>query len=406
MRLLCNGYAESEAGSVSSASYLVLKELLLRGHNVRFFGKPSFVFPTDLRSQFSHFELVDVTNRFTERLDEKLGKMLGPVKVVTGSLNHNGFLSGVVCAMERAASKEPADAALFFGLVPPRNIKGVRTIGWAQGPPGSDARSIRRHFRQLSQTEGLVRTSALAAYGWIRTSFCQPAFAGIDHLVVGSSWSRNRFINVHTVSAERVTAVAYPIDPALFVVRDAGLVDPLGPLNVLWLGRIVPRKRLDLFIAGIELAMSRGVNIAACIVGGFGFAGGLRRLLVESSAKRAITYTPTIPRHETVHRLRQADVLCQPSDDEDFGSSVAEAQMCGTPVIVGHTNGTGDYICPKSIQLADDTPATLADAFEVMWTRKQRGELLDVPLTRRHAEAQYDVRRIVDQLEVICKGQS
>ena len=42
-------------------------------------------------------------------------------------------------------------------------------------------------------------------------------------------------------------------------------------------------------------------------------------------------------------------MLAQPSDEENFGSSVAEAQACGLPVIVGATNGNADYLCGRDI---------------------------------------------------------
>jgi glycosyltransferase involved in cell wall biosynthesis len=38
----------------------------------------------------------------------------------------------------------------------------------------------------------------------------------------------------------------------------------------------------------------------------------------------------------------------QASENENFGSAVAEALACGTPVVVGPTNGTADYIDSNS----------------------------------------------------------
>ena len=52
--------------------------------------------------------------------------------------------------------------------------------------------------------------------------------------------------------------------------------DPVHPHPAwqLWLGRIVPRKRLDLFLAGSELAIRQGVDLRLTIVGGVGFIPG------------------------------------------------------------------------------------------------------------------------------------
>jgi glycosyltransferase involved in cell wall biosynthesis len=95
--------------------------------------------------------------------------------------------------------------------------------------------------------------------------------------------------------------------------------------------------------------------------------------------------------------------MCQPSDDEDFGSSVAEALGCGIPAIVGATNGTGDYICKRSIRLADDNPQTMAAAIVAMADAKKRGELVD-PMPSRHiAERWFDPDKVTDQLEAVLR---
>ena len=54
--------------------------------------------------------------------------------------------------------------------------------------------------------------------------------------------------------------------------------------------------------------------------------------------------------------LREATVLVQTSENENFGSSVAEALACGTPVVVGPSNGTADYIDEHSMIFGDYEP--------------------------------------------------
>ena len=73
-----------------------------------------------------------------------------------------------------------------------------------------------------------------------------------------------------------------------------------------------------------------------------------------------LTWKKAIPRQEVPSLLRAHGVIVQPSNEEDFGSSVAEAQACGLPVIVGLTNGNADYLCSRDIHLKDDRPKTLA----------------------------------------------
>jgi glycosyltransferase involved in cell wall biosynthesis len=104
--------------------------------------------------------------------------------------------------------------------------------------------------------------------------------------------------------------------------------------------------------------------------------------------------------------LRRHDVLCQPSDEENFGSSVAEAQACGLPVIVGRTNGNADYLCSRDTHLRDDRPETLAAVFRDYAERKTRGGPAwgDPAESRALAEREFSVERVMVMLEGALLG--
>jgi glycosyltransferase involved in cell wall biosynthesis len=101
--------------------------------------------------------------------------------------------------------------------------------------------------------------------------------------------------------------------------------------------------------------------------------------------------------------LAEVDVMAQPSDDEDFGHSVAEALACGVPAIVGATNGTGDYVCARSIRLADDRPETFASAVVRLAEAKRAGQLEDRAPSRRVAEYWFEPERIGSELESVLR---
>src|SRR4029077_14334170 len=93
-------------------------------------------------------------------------------------------------------------------------------------------------------------------------------------------------------------------------------------------------------------------------------AYGLRQLsLIHSSPDRPwIDHRLTEERSRIPGLLRNAAVLVQTSESENFGSAVAEAQGCGVPVVVGHTNGTADYIDAHSQVFEDYRPGSVATA--------------------------------------------
>ena len=112
-----------------------------------------------------------------------------------------------------------------------------------------------------------------------------------------------------------------------------------------------------------------------------------------------------IPRDKVPAFLGQQDVLIQPSDEENFGSSVAEAQACGLPVIVGRTNGNADYLCSRDVHLRDDRPETLAAALRAYSERKAEGRWGDPGESRRCAEEYFGLdkitRRLIEILESV-----
>ena len=163
---------------------------------------------------------------------------------------------------------------------------------------------------------------------------------------------------------------------------------------MLWLGRIVPRKRLDLFLDGSALAIRRGTDLRLTIVGGIGFVRGYERLIVEFPFPARLEWIKGVARSEVPALLRRHDVLAQPSDEEDFGSSVAEAQACGLPVIVGLTNGNADYLCSRDIHLRDDRTETFTAALREMAARRAEGRWGMASESRNLAEDKFDLQRV------------
>src|SRR4029077_5215718 len=105
-----------------------------------------------------------------------------------------------------------------------------------------------------------------------------------------------------------------------------------------------------------------------------------------------------ISREKVPALLAQQDVLVKPSDEENFGSSVAEAQACGLPVVVGRTNGNADYLCSRDIHLQDDRPETLAEALGVLSARKNKGEWGDPFTSRQLAESHFSLEKVTGRL--------
>jgi glycosyltransferase involved in cell wall biosynthesis len=90
-------------------------------------------------------------------------------------------------------------------------------------------------------------------------------------------------------------------------------------------------------------------------------------------------------------------VLVQPSEDENFGSAVAEALACGTPVVLGSSNGTGDYAKSGAIRFDQYEANAVAAAIALAITK---ADALREP-ARQAAELHLDPKTIALGLEKI-----
>ena len=75
MKLAVTGFVSEQAGSVASANALLLRELLLRGHEVHFFSKASFVDPRSAVGERPGFRFFDVTNFGPDQFRRRVEKI-------------------------------------------------------------------------------------------------------------------------------------------------------------------------------------------------------------------------------------------------------------------------------------------------------------------------------------------
>jgi glycosyltransferase involved in cell wall biosynthesis len=386
MRLAVTGYVSADSGSVAGANALLLPGLLEAGHEVVFFSKSSFVDPRPvvdarpaLRAQFA---FVEADNRLTDRLRARGESVpfLGRVLRVLDAAQYHRLL---VQRMAAGHAARPFDVVLWLGDYARGGVPGVPCVSFAQGPPGTDARSVLRRWGEIRRF-----TSPWEAWGWWVLSHLRLSPLGLpplrfsDRVIVGSRQSAGTLAADYRFPRERIDILPYPVDPGLFRPPAVAPVHaPGGPLRVLWLGRIIPRKRLDVFLDGACEAVRRGVDLRLTVVGSAsGLIRGYRRMIEEFPMRGLLTHLASVPRAEVPALFARHDVLVQPSEEENFGSSVAEAQACGLPVVVGSSNGNADYLCERDIRLKEDSPAALADALEAIRAPS------DPRISRRHAE--------------------
>jgi len=117
---------------------------------------------------------------------------------------------------------------------------------------------------------------------------------------------------------------------------------PPGPL-VLFLGRISPRKRVDVLLRAFAQLQRPD---AWLIVAGndMGGAAEARALVRSLGIERRTLFTGLLRGRDRLEALADAEVLVYPSQDEIFGLVPLEAILSGTPVVVADDSGCGEVI--------------------------------------------------------------
>jgi glycosyltransferase involved in cell wall biosynthesis len=112
---------------------------------------------------------------------------------------------------------------------------------------------------------------------------------------------------------------------------------------VLCLGKLTPRKRVDLVIAAFADLQNREARLV--IAGNdMGERRRLERWVSRLGLCRSVRFTGLLTGHARLGALASASVVAHPATDEVFGLAPVEALLCGTPVIVADDSGCGQLV--------------------------------------------------------------
>ena len=375
LRLACHGWVHEHAGSVASAGHVVLQELLRRGVTVDFFAHRSHVPPSPELTEAGYRYFGFDQNTLLRALDRIPGMPGAVIGRAFGPLSRRYWRNTLQPPLRIEHERAPYDAVLTLGTTRVLTLPGVPNVTWLQSPFQTELEAITRLRPQIVSVSGLPFYALAVSNYRVKALLQGYKPTPSEHLIVGSHWSRDAMVAAG-MRAARTHALPYPVDLETFTPEPASAHDPERPL-LLSLGRLDPRKRLDLLLDAFALVLEATPGARLRIVGRPGYAPNQLSLIERFPRRDAVDYHPAIPRTEVPALLREVSVLVQTSENENFGSSVAEALACGTPVVVGPTNGTADYIDPNSEVFGGYEPRAVADSIlSVLAAQRERpGEL-------------------------------
>jgi glycosyltransferase involved in cell wall biosynthesis len=132
---------------------------------------------------------------------------------------------------------------------------------------------------------------------------------------------------------------------------------------ILFLGRIHPKKGLDLFAKAFGKIAKERKDICLLIVGPDegGYQAQIEKLLEEGRVLNKVIFTGMLTGYKKLVVLSGVDIFVLPSYSEGFSMTILEAMICGLPVIITHQcnfpevtqHNAGIIINPEMNELAE-----------------------------------------------------
>ncbi|MEO8695229.1 MAG: glycosyltransferase [Acidimicrobiales bacterium] len=247
---------------------------------------------------------------------------------------------------------------------------------------------------------GLLRQSMLPVVPMLATPVFEVALhegwneqgpaqqAATDQLMALESEVLQNADVLHAISDAIAATIAdrYPVSvpPARWHVAQIGLSEPSTDTDdsddgrattVLFVGRLEPRKGIDVLIAAANLLADRGAtphfviagNDTRILAGGLTYEQAWRADRVGQSAPD-LTFVGEVSDDELRRLYRQADLVVMPSRYESFGLVLLEAMMLSKPVVASAVGGINEIVRPgiDGLLVAPDDPHALAEAISTL----------------------------------------
>jgi glycosyltransferase involved in cell wall biosynthesis len=182
--------------------------------------------------------------------------------------------------------------------------------------------------------------------------------------------------------------VAYPagdrFDPKITFGEIAERARQDGPLRMLFLGNVIPRKGLHVLLKALE-HLPRRWTLA--VVGSLeldrGYSRRVQRLAESRKLGGSVRFLGPLPDLEVARRLRESQALVVPSFYEGFGIVYLEGMGFGLPGIGTTAGAAGEIITTgrDGFLVEPGSPAALASCLDQLACERER--LMEMSMSAR-----------------------
>lgn len=138
---------------------------------------------------------------------------------------------------------------------------------------------------------------------------------------------------------------------------------PVDSVLLLYAGRLVPEKNLDLLLVMMERLAGRSDRDYRLLIAGAGSSEAKLRTEAERRVPGRFRFLGHIPdRDELAHVYANADVFVHPNPEEPFGIAPLEAMAAGLPLVAPNRGGVTTYADEANAWPADPSGGAFAAA--------------------------------------------
>ena len=122
-----------------------------------------------------------------------------------------------------------------------------------------------------------------------------------------------------------------------------------GPINLLSVGRLITRKRIDWLIDAVELAVSQGLDVRLNIVGEGNLFADLQAWVTDANLSDRVFFMGLVQREQMPEVYRANDIFVMASQHEGMSNAMLEATASGLPIITTPCEGDEELIGDNGI---------------------------------------------------------
>lgn len=202
----------------------------------------------------------------------------------------------------------------------------------------------------------LLRRARLA------TPLARFVFSRARAVTCGSTYLRGQLLALGVTDAARVSVIPMPVSP-LFENPKSKTENPKLILTV---ARLTAQKSIDTLISALAILRGRGSPARVTIIGDGPERAALEKQVHGLGLQDCVEFWGALPQKELSRYYAECAVFVLPSIREGMGLVLAEALLCGAPVIAANSGGVTDIIRDDETGLLvpERNAPALADAIE------------------------------------------